>query len=283
MYNCHFVEREKTTTPLTPLSTPLPTGTSLTAVIQPPHRTFESMTLTVHHLGISQSERIVFLCEELGLEYNLVNYTRDPLTAPESLKSLPGNSTGKAPFIVDDAVNPPLALSESAAICQYIIETYGSGKLTTPVGQPGFVDYIYWFNYCSGSLQPALNTAMLVRMADLPPDDFLPKLSANSVQDALSHVNDRLSSHKWLAGEDFTAADIMMMFSLSTGRYWSGTSLKGYDHILRWLRDVAARPAYVRAMEKGDPEMQPLLSADGPEKTLIELGGVGNGIWKKKK
>ena len=73
------------------------------------------MVLTVHHLGISQSERILFLCEELAIEYKIVHHTRDPIGAPESLKSIPGNSTGKAPFLEDPEAG--ITLSESAAIC----------------------------------------------------------------------------------------------------------------------------------------------------------------------
>lgn len=240
------------------------------------------MTLTVHHLGISQSERIVFLCEELGLTYKLVHHTRDPLTSPESLTSLPGNSTGKAPFITDDAVSPSLALSESAAICEYVIEIYGSGKCIIKPGQPNYADYIYWFNYCNGTLQPTMSTAMMVSVAGLPDDAFLKKFSASGVQKTLTCVNERLADNKWFAGEEFTAADIMCMYSLSTGRYWSGVSLKGYEHILRWLQDVAARPSYKKAMEKGDPEMAPLLGADGPEKTLLALGGSKSDAWRKK-
>lgn len=239
------------------------------------------MTLTVHHLGISQSERIVLLCEELGIDYKLVHHTRDPLTSPESLSSLPGNSTGKAPFITDDSVSPPLALSESAAICEYIIETYGSGTFIIRPGQPGFSDYIYWFNYCNGSLQPTFSTAMMVSVAGLPDDAFLKKFSASAVQKSLTYVDERLANNKWFAGEEFTAADIMCMYSLSTGRYWSAMSLKGYDNILRWLQDVAARPGYKKALEKGDPEMAPLLGAEGPEKSLLALGGVKSDAWKK--
>lgn len=177
------------------------------------------MTLTVHHLGVSQSECIVFLCEELGLDYKLVLHTRDPLTSPESLTSLPGNVTGKAPFIEDDAISPPLAPSESAAICEYIIESYGNGKFTIKACQPGYADYIYWFNYCCGTLQPTMSTAMMVSIAGLTDDAFLKKFSANAVQKTLAYVNERLATNKWFAGEQFTAADIMIIYSLSTGRY----------------------------------------------------------------
>lgn len=239
------------------------------------------MTITVHHLGISQSERIVFLCEELGLDYKLVKHTRDPLTSPDSLKSLDGNSTGKAPFIVDDAVSPPLTMSESAAICEYIAETYGGGKLIVHPGEKGFAEYVYWFNYCCGSLQPTMSTAMMVSIAGLPDDAFLKKFSAGAVKAALELVDGRLRDVKWFAGEEFTAADVMFMYSFSTGRYWSAVSIQGYGNIVRWLGDVSARPAYKTAMEKGDPEMKLLIGEEGPEKSLLALGGTKSDAWKK--
>lgn len=241
------------------------------------------MTLTVHHLGISQSERIVILCEELGIPYKLVHHTRDPLTAPSSLTSVPGNSTGKAPFITDDSVSPPVALTESAAICEYIAETYGNGKFIIKPGEKGYVDYIYWFNYCSGSLQPTFSTAMMIGAAGLPEDSFVKKFSEGAVQKTLTYVNNRLKDNKWFAGEEFTAADIMCSYSLGTGRYWSGMDLKGYEHIVRWLRDLYARPAVKRAMEKGDPEMRLLDGEEGIGGSLLAFGGVKSEVWKKQR
>lgn len=88
--------------------------------------------ITLHHLGISQSERIVWLLEELGLPYKLVKHTRDPVLSPDSLKKLPGNESGKAPFIEDDAAG--ITLSESGAIVEYIIHTYAGGKLALKPG-----------------------------------------------------------------------------------------------------------------------------------------------------
>lgn len=116
------------------------------------------MTITLHHLGISQSERIVWLLEELGLEYKLVHHTRDPVIAPESLKSVPGNETGlvtsamnlvqlliscrKSPFIEDDQAN--VTLSESAAIMEYIIQRYGGGKFALKPDDKHYADYLHW-------------------------------------------------------------------------------------------------------------------------------------------
>lgn len=147
----------------------------------------------------------------------------------------------------------------------------------------GYVDYIYWFNFCSGSLQPTFSTAMMVGASDLPDDAFLKQFSANAVRKTLGLVNERLATSKWFAGEDFTAADVMCSYSLGTGRYWSGVELKGYEHIVRWLGDLCARPAVRRAMEKGDPDMRLLSGEEGIGGSLLKLGGVKSDVWKKQK
>lgn len=103
------------------------------------------MTIVVHHLGISQSERILWLLEELGLEYKLVKHVRDPVVAPESLKNVPGNKPGKAPFIED--TDAGVTLSESNAITDYIIHKYGNGRLALPPSHKNFADYLYWKDF----------------------------------------------------------------------------------------------------------------------------------------
>ena len=105
--------------------------------------------LIVHHLGKSQSERIVWLCEELAIPYELKVYDRDPVTrlAPVEYKAL--HPLGTAPIITDgDTV-----LAESTAIVEYILAKYGNGSLTVPATDPAFADYLYWFHFANGSLR----------------------------------------------------------------------------------------------------------------------------------
>src|SRR4029078_164574 len=106
--------------------------------------------LTVHHLGISQSERIVWLCEELSIPYQLVNYERDPVTrlAPAQYKAL--HPFGTAPVIVDGSV----VLSESGAIIEYIIARHGKGRLAVRPDAPNYADYLFWFHFANGSMMP---------------------------------------------------------------------------------------------------------------------------------
>lgn len=105
----------------------------------------------------------------------------------------------------------------------------------------------------------------------------------NNMHRYLKIMDEQLQKNKYLAGEDFTAADCMVVYSLTTKRYFGPlVSYKDYPGIVRYLKDVGDRPAYKRAMEKGDPEMECLLGADPPEKTLMQVGGVESDIWKKR-
>lgn len=121
--------------------------------------------IVVHHLGVSQSERVVWLMEELGIDYKLVKHNREPLMSPESLKSLPGNKTGKAPFIEDSEAG--ITLSESGAICEYIVQRYGGGKLSLKPDDKHFSDYLYWLHWANASLvsqiKPPVEVVILQR------------------------------------------------------------------------------------------------------------------------
>ncbi len=106
--------------------------------------------ITVHHLGVSQSERIVWLCEELDIDYELKLYPRDPETmmAPESYRKL--HPMGIAPIISDDE----LVLAESGAIIEYIITRYGKGRLAVAPDHKDYADYLFWFHFANGTLIP---------------------------------------------------------------------------------------------------------------------------------
>jgi glutathione S-transferase len=211
--------------------------------------------LIVHHLGRSQSERIVWLCEELGIEYELKRYARDPVTrlAPPEYKAL--HSVGTAPVITDGKI----VLGESGAIMEYIIAKYGEGKLARPAGHPEFANYLYWLHYANGSFQALLHRTLVARRLEPPADHrVLVDLQAR-LDKALAFLNKRLGEADYLAGGELTAADIMIVFSLTTMRTFAAYDLKPYPHILAYLRRIGAREAYRRAMQKGDPEMTPVL------------------------
>jgi len=214
-------------------------------------------TLTVHHLGRSQSERIVWLCEELGLEYQLKRYERrkDNRLAPPEYKAL--HPLGTAPVITDG----PLVLGESGAVIDYLIATYGGGRLAGQRDQPGFADYLYWFHFANGTLQPAVMRVRYLELADPSEQNAGLQAAKQRFNLALSTVEDRLGEAPYLAGPELTAADIMIVFTLTTMRLFKPYDLSPWPNILAYLQRIGARPAYQRAMQKADPDMTPLLGA----------------------
>jgi glutathione S-transferase len=210
--------------------------------------------LTVHHLGVSQSERIVWLCEELGIPYELKRYDRDPVTrlAPPEYKAL--HPLGTAPIITDGDV----VLPESGAIIEYIIGKYGDGRLSVGPEAPNYADYLFWFHFANGTMMPRQ-----MRMMGAQPDaDETPvqRFMRERAESSWSLVDQRLAKAPYFAGEELTAADIIMVFVLTTMRAFAQRDLSAHPNIRAYLKRIGARPAYQRAMAKGDPDMTPALS-----------------------
>ena len=212
--------------------------------------------LTVHHLGKSQSERIVWLCEELEIPYQLKRYTRDPVTilAPADYKAL--HPIGAAPVITDG----DLVLAESGAVVDYIIAKYGKGRLALNAGYPDFAAYLYWFHFANGTLQANMGRNMILNRLNLAADNPILAGTKARVDRAFDLVDARTREAEYLTGSEFTAADIMMGFSLTTMRYFLPYDLARCRNILGYLARIGQRPAYRRAMEKGDPGMALLLT-----------------------
>jgi glutathione S-transferase len=160
--------------------------------------------LTVHHLGVSQSERIVWLREELGIPYTLKVYARDPVThhAPAECKAL--HPMGIAPVITDGE----LVLAESGAVIDYIIGTYGSGRLALGASDANFADYLFWFHFSNGTLMPVEMIATMYAMAPLPEGNPLAALLESRGHRSYGMMEKRLGEARYFAGDDFTAADI---------------------------------------------------------------------------
>jgi glutathione S-transferase len=211
--------------------------------------------LTVHHLGRSQSERIVWLCEELEIPYELKCYTRDAKTmlAPPDYKAL--HPIGAAPVITDG----DLVLAESGAVVEYVTAKYGNGRLTLRAGDPNFAQFLYWFHFANGTLQANLGRLMMLNRLKLAEDNPILIATRARLDRAFDLVDARANEADYLAG-DFTAADIMMGFSLTTMRYFQPYDLARCPNVVKYLARLGARPAYRRAMEKGDPGMARLLT-----------------------
>jgi glutathione S-transferase len=220
-------------------------------------------TLTIHHLRRSQSERVVWLCEELDIPYNLVSYDREPTTqlAPENYRSLHWAKT--APIITDG----PIVLAETGAIFEYILTKYGNGKLSLPPTHPQYAEYLFWLHNANGSLQPGLMQLMLSRMSSNanPAGDMGAQISQKRVDTNFQGMVTRLAEVPYLAGEEFTAADCMTVFSLTTLRPFAPFDLESYPNIVKYLERVSQRAGYKRALAKGDPGMEPVISAAAPK------------------
>ena len=212
--------------------------------------------LTVHHLGKSQSERIVWLCEELEIPYELKRYTRDSVTmlAPPDYKAL--HPIGAAPVITDG----DLVLAESGAVVEYIIAKYGNGRLALNSAHRDFAQFLYWYHFANGTLQAAMGRSMILNRLKLVDDNPILLASKGRLDRAFNLVDARTREVEYLAGTEFTSADIMIGFSLTTMRYFMPYDLGRCPNIVRYLARIGARPAYRRAMEKGDPGMALLLT-----------------------
>ncbi|KAH1296608.1 hypothetical protein KXX11_007787 [Aspergillus fumigatus] len=229
--------------------------------------------LIVHHLQRSQSERIVWLCEELGIPYELRTYQRDAKTllAPPELQQL--HPTQAAPVIQDGTTT----LAESGAIVEYILTKYGKGKLTVPPTADNYADYLYFLHFANGYFQPALVGYSTVLRSEISRDDPSARFARRNFEQALRILDDRLAKHTWLAGEEFTAADVMNVFTLTTARLFFPYRLAGYEGILGHLQRVSQREAYQTAMAKGDPGLIPLIHGDNPRPIRLYVTKTASG------
>ncbi|MEM7780597.1 MAG: glutathione S-transferase [Pseudomonadota bacterium] len=208
--------------------------------------------LTVHHLRISQSERIVWLCEELGLEYDLKLYNRDPETrlAPPELKAL--HPMEIAPLIEDGDT----MLGESGAIIEYIIGKYAPDTDLVPgPDHPDFADHLYWFHFANATFM----TNGMMQIAVSLTGAEMPAPMAKRVANAWTQIEQRLGEADYLGGGQLTTADIMMVFQLTTSRAFNGLTIDDKPNLKAYLQRIGARETYKRAMAKAEPGFPPKL------------------------
>ena len=205
--------------------------------------------LVVHHLGVSQSDRIVWLCEELELPYRLVRYDRTAEGGgPEAYKAL--HPYGTAPVIQDGEV----VLGESGAIVDYLLARYGKGRLAASPGDPEFADYLYWLHFANGTFMASGMMMLGLIFAGVEIEGTLARLTARW-DNAFALAGRRLGQAPYFAGDAFSAADIMMHFPLTTMRMFAPHDISGHRNILAYLQRIAERPAFQRTREKADPGM----------------------------
>jgi glutathione S-transferase len=210
--------------------------------------------LTVHHLGISQSERIVWLCEELELDYQLKRYERraDNRLAPDEYKAL--HPMGIAPVITDG----DLVLGESGAICDYICARYGGGRLAPGRDDPDFADHLFWFHWSNGTFM----TTLMMQLVLSGGGDGNPAAAfvGDRSRRGWAMVEARLGEAPFFGGVSLTTADIMMVYCLTTSRAFRGISIDAYPNLKAYLERIGQRAAYQRAMAKAEPGMAPMLT-----------------------
>lgn len=216
--------------------------------------------IIVHHLEKSRSQRVLWLLEELGLEYEIKTYQRDPKTllAPEALKQV--HPLGKSPVLTDGGVT----VAESGAILEYLLDRYDSaGRLRPAPGSDELLDYRYWLHYAEGSLMsPLLLLLVFSRLPKQPMPFFVKpvvkglseKVMASfvrpQVKTHLQFVEARLAEATWFAGGHFSAADIQMSYPLQAALERSRLKL---PNIAAFVARIQARPAYQRAESRGGP------------------------------
>ena len=218
--------------------------------------------ITVHHLNNSRSQRVLWLLEELGVEYEVKRYQRDATTmlAPPALRKV--HPLGKSPVITEDG----LTVAESGAIVEYLVDRHGRGSgLKPPANTQERLRYTYWLHYAEGSAMPPLLLSLVFSKLRTAPAPFFVRPVINGIVDKVmtSFVNPQLKTHldfmeselasrDWFAGDEFSAADIQMSFPVEAAAARGGLGSQ-QPNLLNWLARIHARPAYQRALAKGGP------------------------------
>ena len=215
--------------------------------------------ITVHHLNNSRSQRVLWLLEELGVEYDIRRYQRDAKTmlAPTELRKV--HPLGKSPVITDG----DLTIAESGAIVEYLVERFGNGRLIPPPGSPEKQRYTYWLHFAEGSAMPFLLLKLIFGRIAKGPMPFFAKPIAKAISAKvtesfiqpnidrqLDYMEAELGARAWFAGAEFTAADIQMSFSLEAAAARGGLDSRR-PHLMAFLQRIHERPAYKRAIERG--------------------------------
>lgn len=213
--------------------------------------------ITVHHLERSRSQRILWLLEELGLPYEVRHYKRDAKSSLAPAELLSVHPLGKSPVITDGEAT----LAESGAIAEYLVEKYGNGKLAPRPGSPERLRYTYWMHFAEGSAMPPLVMKLVFDRVERAPMPFFAKPIARAISKKvndsfilpnirrnLDHMEAELARSAWFAGEEFSAADVLMSFPVEA----ASTRAEGArPRLADFLARIHERPAYKRAVEKG--------------------------------
>jgi len=200
--------------------------------------------ITVHHLNNSRSQRILWLLEELGLDYEIVSYQRDATTnlAPESLKGV--HPLGKSPVLTDG----DRTVAESGAIVEYLIRKYGRDRLMPNEDSAEFVSYLHWMHYAEGSAMLPLMLSLYVMRLGEAGKPLHPRIESE-VQNHFGYMNEALGQSDFFVGNALSGADIQLTFALEAAK--SLGLLSGFGNLERYLGKMHERAAYKRGIERG--------------------------------
>jgi len=204
--------------------------------------------ITIYHLETSRSERIVWLMEELGLEYMLQTFPREATgAAPPSLQAI--HSLGKAPVIRDGET----VLAESGAIVEYLVHRHGGGRLALAPDHADYSRYLYWLHFAEGSLMALMLIALVLsRIPEAAASPVTVRIN-DRVKSMMAYVESEFGSGPWIAGAEFTAADVMMAFPFTTMSRFLKVDMTPYPKLNGYAERIGARPAYRKAMELAGP------------------------------
>lgn len=202
--------------------------------------------IIVHHLENSRSQRVLWLLEELGLDYEVRRYQRNKLTmlAPPELKAV--HPLGKSPIVEHDGQ----ILIETGAIVEYLVSV--GGALGAPDDRGAALRYRQFIHYAEGSLMPPLLLKLV--LGRLPVIGKRAQARIQPMIDVhLTWLESEIATRDWFAGPDFTAADLMMSFPLEASRSRAGLNAESHPRLTDWLARIHARPAYRAALARGGP------------------------------
>jgi len=217
--------------------------------------------LTIHHLENSRSQRILWLLEELGNEYEIRHYKRNPTTglAPPELLAI--HPLGKSPVITDGDIT----VAESGAIVEYLVGKYDSGRLLPAAGTAERLAYTYWLHYAEGSFMPLMIISLIlgrIENAKMPffikpvAKGIVEKVRGNylnsNVKRNLDFMESALTDATWFCGEQMNAADIQMSFAVEAAEVRTNLT-RDYPKLAAFLARIRQFPAYKTALEKGGP------------------------------
>ena len=217
--------------------------------------------IVVHHLENSRSQRILWLLEELGVDYRVERYERDRSTGLAPPELIDVHPLGKAPVITDGDVT----VAESGAIVEYLVDRYDDGRLRPEAGTPERLAWTYWIHYSEATFMPLMILSLVMSRIETAPMPFFIRPVARgivakvrggyldpNVERNLAYLEAALSRSGWFCGGDMTAADIQMSFAVEAAEV--RTDLRaGYPQLAGFLERIRALPTYQAALETGGP------------------------------